>query len=119
MANGMSACWQVLQSMARCSFALRLALLSLLAASTIWGQFKPEHPPAQQPGAPTFSVRVNLVRLLVSVKDASGGPLTSLDKRDFHVLDDNVPQDISVFERNTSLPLSVAILMDTSGSVQI
>jgi Ca-activated chloride channel family protein len=35
------------------------------------------------------------------------------------VLDSGVAQDIAVFERNTSLPLSVAILVDTSGSTQI
>ena len=34
-------------------------------------------------------------------------------------MDSGVAQDIAVFERNTSLPLSVAILIDTSGSTQI
>ncbi len=61
---------------------------------------------------------MNLVRLLVSVRDRAGALLTSLNKEDFHVLDSGVPQDIAVFERNTSLPLSVAILIDTSGSTQ-
>jgi Ca-activated chloride channel homolog len=68
---------------------------------------------------PVFSVKVNLVRLLVSVRDSSGALLTNLTKQDFRVLDNNVPQEVAVFERNTSLPLSVAILVDTSGSTQI
>ncbi|MGC2660308.1 MAG: VWA domain-containing protein, partial [Bryobacteraceae bacterium] len=67
---------------------------------------------------PTFSVKVNLVRLLISVRDSEGRLLTDLSKEDFRLVDSGVPQVISVFERNTSLPLSVAILIDTSGSTQ-
>ena len=68
---------------------------------------------------PTFSVKVNLVRLLVSVRDGAGAIVSGLDKTDFRLTDDGDEQNIAVFERNTSLPLSVAILIDTSGSTQI
>ncbi|MBV9036406.1 MAG: VWA domain-containing protein [Acidobacteriaceae bacterium] len=98
----------------------RIALL--LVAVCVWAQFKPADPSAQrQPSQepPIFSVKVNLVRLLVSVRDEAGAVLTNLSKEDFQVLDSGVPQQISVFERNTSLPLSVAIMVDTSGSTQI
>jgi Ca-activated chloride channel family protein len=61
-------------------------------------------------------VKVDLVRLLVSVRDASGSLLTSLGKDDFKITDSGAPQSIALFERNTSLPLSVAVLVDTSGS---
>jgi Ca-activated chloride channel family protein len=84
-------------------------------------QFKPANPNSPPPpaaGQPTFSVKVNLVRLLVSVHNQFGAVLTGLDKQDFRVVDSGVPQEIAVFERNTSLPLSVAILIDTSGSTQ-
>ncbi len=108
----------------------RCALLALLwFQMNAWGQFKPAHPipgtpapgpaPQQPLPPPTFSVKVNLVRLLVSVRDSSGALITNLSRQDFRVLDSGVPQEISVFERNTSLPLSVAILIDTSGSTQI
>lgn len=106
-------------------------MMALLCFSALgWAQFKPANPPprgtqpkpeGRQPPdqAPSFSVRVNLVRLLVSVRDRSGAPVTNLSKADFRIFDSEVPQDIGVFERNTSLPLSVAILIDTSGSTQI
>lgn len=95
-----------------------------------WSQFKPANPvpPAAKAGpqrqevpdqAPSFSVKVNLVRLLVSVRDKAGAPMTNLNKTDFRVFDSEAAQDIAVFERNTSLPLSVAIMVDTSGSTQI
>lgn len=122
----MSASQRVRGSMAHCSFRLsRSAVAFLCLAWTAWAQFKPAPQPQQSrpeqssPPPPTFSVKVNLVRLLVSVRDTSGAVVTNLNRDDFQVLDSNVPQQIAVFERNTSLPLSVAILIDTSGSTQI
>ena len=64
----------------------------------------------------TFKVDVKLVRLLVSVKDARGELVGSLEKPDFTVYDSGVKQDVAVFEHNTALPLSVSLLIDTSGS---
>jgi Ca-activated chloride channel family protein len=94
--------------------------LGLLAVALLCAQFKPDDPkPAdQQPDSPNFSVKVNLVRVLVSVRDASGGLLTTLNKDDFKVMDSGTPQKVSLFQRNTSLPLSVAVLIDTSGSTE-
>jgi Ca-activated chloride channel family protein len=63
-----------------------------------------------------FKVDVRLVRLTATVKDLNGGAVGGLEKGDFTVLDNGVPQTISVFERHTSQPLSVAILLDASGS---
>ena len=63
-----------------------------------------------------FKVEVKLVRLLVSVKDARGELVGSLEKPDFSVYDSGVKQDIAVFEHHTELPLSVSLLIDTSGS---
>lgn len=68
----------------------------------------------QQPAK--FTSRVDLVRLLVNVKNPAGELVGSLDKSEFAVYDLNVPQEIAVFERYTIIPLSVAVLVDTSGS---
>src|SRR5437588_9745039 len=102
-----------------CSFRLRrTAAAFLFLAFSAAAQFKSASPPPQEPESggtvqpapspqrgpaapPLFSVKVNLVRLLVSVRDRSGVLLTNLNKQDFRVLDSNVPQEISVFERNT------------------
>ncbi len=74
---------------------------------------------SQENAPPRFSVNSNLVRLLVSVRDrATNAIITDPEKQDFGVSDNGVPQTTSVFERNTALPLSVALLIDTSGSTQ-
>jgi Ca-activated chloride channel family protein len=92
--------------------------LVLVCGSLLVAQFKPVEPKPGEPEAPSFSVKVNLVRLLVSVRDDAGRLITNLNKEDFRVADSGSPQQIAVFERNTSLPLSVAILIDTSGSTE-
>jgi Ca-activated chloride channel family protein len=66
--------------------------------------------------AQTIKVDVKLVRLLVSVKDARGELIGSLEKPDFTVYDTGVKQDIAIFEHHTEVPLSVSLLIDTSGS---
>ena len=66
--------------------------------------------------AQTIKVDVKLVRLLVSVKDAKGELVGSLEKPDFSVYDSGVKQDIAIFEHHTEVPLSVSLLIDTSGS---
>jgi len=97
----------------------RNGLLLFCGAALAWGQFKPANPARPSDEGPTFAIKVNLVRLLVSVRDANGAILTNLNKEDFRVADSGVPQEIAVFDRKTSLPLSVAILIDTSGSTRI
>jgi Ca-activated chloride channel family protein len=64
----------------------------------------------------TFRVDVRLVRLLVTVKNAAGDLVGSLDPKEFTVYDNGVAQEIAVFERQTLQPLSVALMIDTSGS---
>lgn len=63
-----------------------------------------------------FRADVHLVRLMVNVKNPAGEPVGSLDPKEFTVFDNGVPQEIAFFERYTTQPLSVAILIDTSGS---
>lgn len=98
-----------------------LCLLVVFSLPSVSAQFKPATPPSEQSPeqVPTFSVKVDLVRLLVSVRDQTGKLITDLTKSDFHLSDTGTPQEIAVFERHTSLPLSVAILIDTSGSTLI
>ncbi len=71
---------------------------------------------AQTEADATFRSDVRLVRILATVKDQNGALIGSLQKTDFAVRDNGVPQQIAVFERQTEQPLSVAVLIDNSGS---
>jgi len=72
-----------------------------------------------QPQDGVIRVNVRLVRMLVTVKDANGQLIGSLNKGDFTLFDNGVKQDIAVFDRQTEQPLSVAVLVDTSASTGI
>jgi len=84
------------------NFSLALLLLSgpLLAAQDV-----------------TLHVDVKLVNIFVNVTDRNGAIVGDLTKDDFALTEDGRPQKISVFERQTELPLNVTLAIDTSGSV--
>lgn len=68
-------------------------------------------------GAPSIRVNVKLVNVFANVTDANGAPVGGLTKDDFTVAEDGHPQTIAVFERQSAIPLSIVLAIDTSGSV--
>jgi Ca-activated chloride channel family protein len=71
--------------------------------------------PAQT--SPPIRVDVRLVNVFVNVTDANGAPVANLTKDDFTLTEDGHPQKIAVFERESNMPLSIVLAIDTSGSV--
>jgi Ca-activated chloride channel family protein len=69
---------------------------------------------AQDP--PTIRVDVSLVHVIATVKNGAGELVGTLQKEDFEIFDNGARQQIAVFGRQTDQPLSVALLVDTSGS---
>jgi len=65
----------------------------------------------------TLHVNVKLVNVFTNVTDATGAIVGGLTKEDFAVTEDGRPQKIAVFERQSELPLSLVLAIDTSGSV--
>jgi Ca-activated chloride channel homolog len=63
-------------------------------------------------------VSVKLVNVFTTVTDASGSPVSSLKEGDFEVFEDGKPQKIAVFHRESELPLSIVIAIDTSLSTR-
>jgi Ca-activated chloride channel homolog len=65
---------------------------------------------------PTFKTDVRLVHVIATVKNASGELVGDLQKDDFEIFDNGAKQEVAHFGRQTDQPLSVALLVDTSGS---
>lgn len=63
-----------------------------------------------------FSSAVNVVSLLVTVRDKNGQFINQLTQEDFTVAEDGHPQAISYFSRQYDLALTLGLLVDTSGS---
>jgi Ca-activated chloride channel family protein len=71
----------------------------------------------QQPGAPRFRVDVQAVALDVLVTDQEGRFVPGLRPEDFRVLEEGVPQELSVF-RPGRTPVTIVVLLDSSASVR-
>jgi Ca-activated chloride channel family protein len=68
-----------------------------------------------QPAA-VFRANVNLVHVVATVRNAAGSLVGALRKEDFEIYDNGVRQDLAVFERQTEQPVSIVLMLDTSGS---
>ena len=71
---------------------------------------------AQQQNSPGFSTTVKVVNLFATVRDKQGKVVTDLTQNDFLLDEDGTPQTIRYFSRETDLPLTLGLLVDTSGS---
>jgi len=94
-------------------------------AAPIPAPASPQPAPPQSteaPAPPTSQQRIvsttNLVHLVASVVDHHRNFVTDLDKSEFKVIENGVPQDIRFFSRETDLPLRIGLLLDTSNSIR-
>src|SRR5579872_973481 len=75
--------------------------------------------PAQEPDpATTIRVDVKLVNVFVTVTDTHGAPIGGLTKENFILKEDDREQTIKIFDRESALPLSIALAIDTSLSTR-
>ena len=72
---------------------------------------------AQEPEA-TVKVNVKLVNVFVTVTDDHGAPITNLKKENFQLREDGKEQKIAVFDKESALPLSIVLAVDTSLSTR-
>src|ERR1700746_708380 len=109
--------------MAMTKKTLWIALPVLLVAAVVVYAQQPQPsadqqapPPANRQG--TIVRNVNLVDILFSVVTKREKLVTDLNKEDFKVFDDGVPQEITSFSQLTDLPLRIAMVLDTSNSIR-
>jgi len=92
-------------------------ILLLLACAASQAQQPPARSqPTEAP--PTLKVDVKLVNVYVTVTDAHGGPVAGLKKENFTLQEDGRDQTISVFDKESAVPLSIALAIDTSLSTR-
>ena len=69
---------------------------------------------AAQEEQPTFKAEVKVVNVLATVRDKRGAFIRDLGKHEFSVLENGRPQTIRYFSRETDLPLTLGLMIDTS-----
>jgi Ca-activated chloride channel family protein len=72
---------------------------------------------AQEPET-TLKVDVKLVNVFVTVTDAHGAPVPNLQKENFVLKEDGKEQKIAIFDKESALPLSIVLAVDTSLSTR-
>jgi Ca-activated chloride channel family protein len=90
-------------------------ILPLLLACAL---VRAQQAPVQTQPDDTLKVDVRLVNVFVTVTDARGAPVAGLKKENFLLQEDGRQQTISVFDRESALPLSIALAIDTSLSTR-
>jgi VWFA-related protein len=90
----------------------------LLAQQDQGAQTAAQPAPAGQPKDPqaSFSTDVKVVNVLATVRDKKGQIVKTLTKDDFILTEDGRPEIIRYFTRESNLPLTLGLLVDTSGS---
>jgi VWFA-related protein len=100
--------------------------VALLAFSTVAASAGAQAPPEQKPPPKPFTleVEVDVVSVTAVVFDKSGKPVRGLGTKDVELFEDGVRQEVSYFREASSLgdagervPLSVVLVLDTSGSM--
>ncbi len=106
--------------------ATSLLIVGLLSVCSLWSQTSttqnPGHPDSSnreqsEPDA-AIKVDVKLVNVFVTVTDAHGAPIGGLTKENFVLAEDGREQKISVFDKESELPISIALDIDTSLSTR-
>jgi VWFA-related protein len=85
-------------------------ILCLLCVAALAGGLVYAAPPGQ------IRVQVNLVNLFATVRDKHKAIVTGLKQDDFQVYEDGQLQEITNFSAESNLPITLGILIDTSGS---
>src|SRR6202161_2847944 len=73
---------------------------------------------SQDQSAATVKVNVEVVQLFFNVKDKRGALIPNLAKDNFDIFEDGKQQTIKYFKAESDLPLTLGILIDSSGSQQ-
>jgi VWFA-related protein len=102
---------QPFRSAAGGDYTMRIrVLLSLLCITALAAGLVYAAPSGQ------IRVEVNLVNLFATVRDKHKAIITGLKQDDFLVYEDGQPQEITNFSADSNLPITLGILIDTSGS---
>lgn len=100
-------------------FIKRMAVQGLACAAVL-ALAVPALPDPQQAQSqrqtPTIKAEVNLVNIFATVRDKNKRVVTDLKQNDFKVSEDGHEENIAFFSKEMNLPITLGLLLDTSGS---
>ena len=88
--------------------------LSALGCVVLGTSFAQEKKPGLE-----HQISVNAIAISVTVQDKNGRYVTDLDREDFKVYENNALQAITYFKHDFEAPVSLTVLLDVSGSMEL
>jgi VWFA-related protein len=95
---------------------LALAGIPIASVATARAARRQDNQEAPQTSG-TLTVESKLVEVFATVRDKRNAIMDNLTKDDFKVYEDGTEQKITYFAKESDMPITLAILMDTSGSM--
>ena len=89
-----------------------------LACAAALAVAAPALPQGQGQNPPAIKAEVNLVNLFATERDKNKRVITDLKKEDFKVFEDGHEEQIAFFSKEMTMPITLGLLLDTSGSEQ-
>ena len=115
MKTSLNDCWKT--ATARRGILIAVAIVFggslLLAGGAVRGQQAPA-PPTAPAQTPKISTQVKVVTVYATARDKKEKIVANLNKEDFVLDEDGRPQTITYFVRETDVPLTMGLLVDTS-----
>jgi VWFA-related protein len=65
----------------------------------------------------TLKVQTTLVNVFVTARDKHNGIISDLAEKDFTIYEDGQPQKVAFYSKDVNMPITLGILIDTSGSM--
>src|SRR5580700_1930750 len=76
-------------------------------------QDQQQPPQSQQP----LKVQTTLVNVFVTARDKKNGIVSDLTQPDFKIFEDGQEQKVAFFQKDVNMPITLGLLIDTSGSM--
>jgi VWFA-related protein len=100
---------------------LTFVLAGIIAASTLGEASVQGQSQSQQQKVPqsdqTLKAQTTVVNIFATVRDKHHGIISDLTEKDFKILEDGQEQKVAFFSKDRNLPVTMGVLMDTSGSM--
>jgi VWFA-related protein len=92
--------------------------LAISSAAMLAVPVVPAVPQEASGQGPVIRSQVSLVNVFATVRDKNKRIIGDLKQEDFKIVEDGQDQKIAFFSKEVSLPITLALLLDTSGSEQ-
>jgi VWFA-related protein len=98
--------------------SIQKAVTQCTALLVVWALVAPAMPQEPATQGPVIKSQVSLVNIFATVRDKNKRIVGDLKQDDFKITEDNQDQKIAFFSKEVTLPITLALLLDTSGSEQ-